>query len=77
VHAGCRSDAVALAALLAGYRWYLIVPDEEHWEVVVEFTGDAGELPKELRDRIGEWLSARGLPSARVRLGDAEIEVYA
>jgi hypothetical protein len=77
VHAGSRSDAVALAALLAGYRWYLIVPDEEHWEVVVEFTGDAGELPKELRDRIGEWLSARGLPSARVRLGDAEIEVYA
>jgi ANTAR domain-containing protein len=26
VHAESRSDAVALASLLAGYRWYLIVP---------------------------------------------------
>jgi hypothetical protein len=72
-----RSDAVDLAARLTGYRWYLIVPDEEHWEVVVEFGGAASELPRELRDRIDEWLRARSLPSARIRLGEIEIELGA
>ena len=31
-----RSDALELAAWLGSYRWYLIAPDEEHWEVVIE-----------------------------------------
>jgi hypothetical protein len=72
-----RSDAIDLAARLSGYRWYLIVADEEHWEVVVEFSGVLAELPKELRDRIGEWLRARSLSSARIRLGETEVELAA
>jgi hypothetical protein len=70
-----RSDAVDLAARLSGYRWYLIVPDEEHWEVVVEFAGPPTELPKDLHDRVHDWLAARSLPSTRVRLGDTEFEL--
>jgi ElaB/YqjD/DUF883 family membrane-anchored ribosome-binding protein len=70
-----RSDAVDLAARLSGYRWYLIVPDAEHWEVVVEFAGAPSELPRELHVRIDEWLRARTLPSARIRLGETEIEL--
>jgi hypothetical protein len=72
-----RSDAVDLAARLTGYRWYLIVPDEEHWEVVVEFSGVPSELPAELRGRVDEWLAARSLSSARIRIGDREIELRA
>ena len=70
-----RSDAVDLAARLTGYRWYLIVPDEEHWEVVVEFAGRPTELPQELRERILDWLSARSLPSVPIRLADTELEL--
>ena len=70
-----RSDAVGLASSLTGYRWYLIVPDEEHWEVVIEFAGVPGELPQELRERIKDWLVARSLPSTRIRLGDTEFEL--
>jgi ANTAR domain len=70
-----RSDAVDLAARLSGYRWYLIVPDEEHWEVVVEFVGAPSELPRDLRQRVTQWLSARSLSSIRVRLGDTELEL--
>ena len=70
-----RSDAVDLASRLSGYRWYLIVPDEEHWDVVVEFAGPPTELPVDLRERIDEWLKARGLPVAHIRLGDNVLEL--
>jgi ANTAR domain len=72
-----RSDAVDLAARLNRYRWYLLVPDDEHWEVVVEFTGASHELPHELRARVDEWLSARSLPSVHVKLGDTETTLHA
>ena len=75
IRVGSRSDAVDLASRLNGYRWYLIVPDEEHWEVVVEFAGVPTELPGELHERIDDWLRARGLPSAHIRLRDAEFEL--
>ena len=68
-----RSDAVELAAWLGGYRWYLIAPDEEHWEVVIEYLGPRNELPAELRGRLDEWLAARSLPSAQVKLGQTEL----
>jgi hypothetical protein len=77
VRVGSRSDAVDLAARLGGYRWYLIVPDEDHWEVVVEFSGTPTDLPTELRERIDEWLRARSLGSAHIRLGDTEVELSA
>jgi len=73
IRAGARSDAVDLASRLSGYRWYLIVPDEEHWELVVEYTGAPSELPADLRERIDQWLQARSLPSASIRLGDREL----
>jgi len=75
VRVASRSDAVDLAARLGGYRWYLIVPDEEHWEVVVEFAGPPTELPPELRERVVDWLAVRGLPSAQVRLGETELSL--
>ena len=68
-----RSDAVELAGWLGGYRWYLIAPDEEHWEVVIEYLGPLNELPAELRGRLDEWLAARSLPSAQVKLGQTEL----
>jgi hypothetical protein len=55
----------------------LIVPDDEHWEVVVEFPGDPTELPQELRERLDEWLKGRALPSAQVRLAETEFELGA
>lgn len=70
-----RSDAVDLASRLGGYRWYLIVSDDEHWEVVVEFTGDPNELPAELRAHIDGWLRARPLRSAHVQVGDLEYHI--
>jgi ANTAR domain len=70
-----RSDAVDLAGRLTGYRWYLIVPDEDHWEVVIEFAGRPTELPQELRERILDWLSARSLPSVPIRLAETELEL--
>jgi hypothetical protein len=70
-----RGDAVDLASRLGGYRWYLIVPDEEHWEVVVEYVGARDELTPELRTRLDEWLAARGLASIRVKLREIEFEL--
>jgi hypothetical protein len=70
-----RSDALDLAARLGSYRWYLIAPDEEHWEVVVEYAGPGNELPAELRGRLYEWLAARSLPSVHVKLGQTELEL--
>ena len=70
-----RSDALDLAARLGSYRWYLIAPDEEHWEVVIEYAGPGNELPAELRGRLDEWLAARSLPSVHVKLGQTELEL--
>jgi hypothetical protein len=72
-----RSDAVELASRLGGYRWYLIVPDEEHWDVVVEFSGAPNDLPADLRTRIDEWLRACSLQAADVRIADLELKLLA
>jgi hypothetical protein len=77
IRADSRSDAVDLASRLGGYRWYLIVPDEEHWDVVVEFTGEPDELPADLCSRIDGWLRARALRVARIRIGDREMKLAA
>ncbi|HSS74565.1 MAG TPA: ANTAR domain-containing protein [Gaiellaceae bacterium] len=70
-----RSDALDLAAWLGSYRWYLIAPDEEHWEVVIEYAGPRNELSAELRGRLDEWLAARSLPSVHVKLGRTELQL--
>jgi hypothetical protein len=75
VHVPSRSDALDLAARLGSYRWYLIAPDEEHWEVVIEYAGPGNELPAELRGRLYEWLAARSLSSVHVKLGQTELEL--
>jgi len=77
VRAPSRSDALDLAARLGTYRWYLIAPDEEHWEIVIEYAGPGNELPVELQGRLGEWLAARSLPSVHVKLGQTELELGA
>jgi hypothetical protein len=73
IRTSSRSDAVDLASRLRGYRWYLIVPDNKHWEVVVEYAGASHEL----HARVDEWMNARSIPSVHVRLGDTETTLHA
>ena len=64
-----RWDALALAGKLARYRWYLIEPDDRHWDVCVPVEQASGELPEELRRTIETWLRERRLEKAIVHAG--------
>ena len=61
VESTSRWDALALAGKLARYRWYLIEPDDRHWDVCVPVEQASGELPDELRHTIESWLCERRL----------------
>jgi hypothetical protein len=61
VESTSRSDALALAGKLARYRWYLIEPDDRHWDVCVPVEQPNRELPMELRRTIETWLRERRL----------------
>ena len=61
VESTSRSDALALAGKLARYRWYLIEPDDRHWDVCVPVGQPNRELPMELRRTIETWLRERRL----------------
>jgi hypothetical protein len=52
-----RSDALDLGARIGDYRWYLVAPDDEHLDVVIEVSGDPEALPADLRRRIEDWLA--------------------
>jgi hypothetical protein len=61
VESTSRWDALALAGKLTRYRWYLIEPDDRHWDVCVSVEQACGDLPDELRRTIETWLSERRL----------------
>ena len=62
-----RWDALALAHKLAHYRWFLVEPDSEHWDVYVPLDADpTDDLPGDLLQRIVEWLDERDLEEATI-----------
>jgi hypothetical protein len=64
-----RWDALALAGKLARYRWYLIEPDERHWDICVAVEQPSRELPEELRGTIQAWLLERHLEKTIIHTG--------
>jgi hypothetical protein len=75
VRATTRWDALELGSRLRRHRWYLVAPDEHHWDVVVEVGGRPRELPGEVRHAIEEWVRARQLEPVTVRFGDVELRI--
>lgn len=67
-----RWDALALTRKLGCYRWFLVEPDAQHWDVYVTVE-DPGDLPSELAQRVLEWLHERDLDNATVHLADTEL----
>jgi hypothetical protein len=73
IESGTRWDALALTRKLARYRWFLVEPDFEHWDVYVPLDEQRGdELPADLQQRLAEWLNERDLRSATVHTGAAD-----
>jgi len=75
IRATNRWDALDLGSRIRTQRWYLVAPDEHHWDVVVELTGRPSELPEDVRYAIEEWVRARGLQPVEVWLGDVELRI--
>ena len=69
VQSSSRWDALALASKLARYRWYLIEPDDRHWDVCVPVEQRSLELPDELRRTIQTWLRERHLAKTIIHTG--------
>jgi hypothetical protein len=61
-----RWDALALARDLRGYRWYLIEPDAQRWDVCIPVEQQSEELPDDLRRTVEHWLQERALEGATV-----------
>jgi anti-anti-sigma factor len=71
VESTSRWDALALAGKLTRYHWYLIEPDDCHWDVCIPVEQPSRELPDELRRTIKTWLGERRLAKTIVH-ADAE-----
>jgi hypothetical protein len=69
VRSTSRWDALALASKLARYRWYLIEPDDRHWDVCVPVEQTSRALPAELRRTIKAWLRERRLEKTIIQTG--------
>ena len=61
VESTSRWAALALAGKLARDRWYLIEPDDRHWDVCIPVEQPNRELSIELRRTIETWLRERRL----------------
>jgi hypothetical protein len=77
VESASRWDALALARRLGGYRWYLVEPDDRHWEVRVAVEEPRRGLPDELRARIASWVEERHLPPVTVEAGGVAYTIAA
>lgn len=64
-----RWDALALAARLARYRWYIVEPDDRHWDVYVTLAPGAA-LPEDLPETIRSWRHERKPAAATVYVDD-------
>jgi hypothetical protein len=62
-----RWDALALTRRLDRYHWFLVEPDPSHWDVYVPLGDEPRrELPRDLHDRIVDWLNERELDEVAV-----------
>jgi anti-sigma B factor antagonist len=64
-----RWDALALAQRLARYNWFLVEPDQRHWDVCVPVEQGSSRLPDDLRRTIEGWLRERRLERTIVHTG--------
>lgn len=77
VRATSRASALDLAARLNGHRWYMLMPNQEHWEVVIELNDPDGQLLPDLHDLIREWVRDNSLPMTEITIGGKRIDVFA
>jgi hypothetical protein len=69
IEAENRWDALALTRKLHCYRWHLLQPDEQRWQVCLRVEGQTDlDMPDELLDVLQRWLTERRLPAALVHL---------
>jgi hypothetical protein len=73
IESASRWDALALTRSLGRYRWYLVEPDEKHWDVYVELDDAPPELPEDLRDRIDRWVDERRLDAVTIHAGESDL----
>ncbi len=73
IESASRWDALALTRRLGRYRWYLVEPDEKHWDVYVELDDEQPELLDDLRDRIDRWLAERRLDVVTIHAGESDL----
>lgn len=65
-----RWDALALANKLPRYNyWFLIEPDQHHWDVCVPLEQASPQVPEELRRTIIAWLRERHLEKTVIHTG--------
>jgi len=69
-----RWDALALTCKLARYHWFLVEPDSEHWDVYVPLADErCDELPRDLHERIVDWLNEREINEVAVHTQAADL----
>jgi len=69
IEAENRWDALALTRRLHCYRWHLLQPDEQRWQVCLRVENQTDlDMPDELLDVLQRWLAERRLPAALVHL---------
>jgi hypothetical protein len=73
IESASRWDALALTRRLGRYRWYLVEPDEKHWDVYVELDQASADASDDLRKRISAWIDERGLSSATVHADEIRL----
>jgi hypothetical protein len=65
-----RWDALALVGRLPRYRWYLVEPTAQRWDVCIPVAEPAADLPADLRAEVEAWLHERRLDGATIHAGD-------
>jgi hypothetical protein len=73
IEATTRWDALALTRRLGRYRWFLVEPDAEHWDVHVAVGAADDPVPVELAECVRDWLDERGLDEATLHLAHREV----
>jgi hypothetical protein len=70
-----RWDALALAGKLPRYHWYLVQPDQVHWDVCVQMNELVTSLPSDLRYAVEAWMRERHLEATTIHAGDSTFEI--
>lgn len=64
-----RWDAMALAESLTRFRWFLVEPDRDRWDVCVSVETADADLPDDLLEEVEVWLRRRHLSETTAHLG--------